>query len=64
MDDTVVIDATHFEARDQAPTKEEKPMAEPKKSGRKSKEEREQWMQDINTKQYTQRYIEWGISRL
>src|SRR5690625_1837224 len=30
-DDTVAIDATHFEARDQAPTKEEKPKPEPKK---------------------------------
>ncbi len=32
-DDTVAIDATHFEARDQAPPKEEKPKAEPKKTG-------------------------------
>lgn len=44
MDDTVAIDATHFEARDQAPSKEEKQKAEPKKRGRKSKEEREQWL--------------------
>ena len=29
-DDTVAIDATHFEARDQAPQKEEKPKPEPK----------------------------------
>jgi transposase len=43
-DDTVAIDATHFEARDQAPPKEEKPKAEPKKRGRKSKEEREKWL--------------------
>jgi len=43
-DDTVAIDATHFEARDQAPSKEEKPKAEPKKRGRKSKEEREKWL--------------------
>jgi transposase len=43
-DDTVATDATHFEARDQAPPKEEKPKAEPKKRGRKSKEEREQWL--------------------
>jgi transposase len=43
-DDTVAIDATHFEARDQAPPKEDKPKAEPKKRGRKSKEEREQWL--------------------
>lgn len=42
-DDTVAIDATHFEARDQAPPKEEKLKPEPKKRGRKSKEEREQW---------------------
>ncbi|MCC3358487.1 transposase [Bacillus sp. REN16] len=43
-DDTVAIDATHFEAKDQAPPKEEKPITEPKKRGRKSKEEREQWL--------------------
>lgn len=30
MDDTAAIDATHFEARDQAPSKEEKPKSEPK----------------------------------
>ncbi|TFJ91563.1 transposase, partial [Lentibacillus salicampi] len=46
MDDTVAIDATHFEARDQAPAKEEKPKPEPKKRGRKSKEEREQWLKE------------------
>ena len=45
-DDTVAIDATHFEARDQAPPKEEKPKPEPKKRGRKSKEEREQWLKE------------------
>lgn len=43
-DDTVAIDATHFEARGQAPTIEEKPKSEPKKRGRKSKDEREQWL--------------------
>jgi transposase len=43
-DDTAAIDATHFEAKDQAPPKEEKPITEPKKRGRKSKEEREQWL--------------------
>ena len=46
MDDTVAIDATHFEARDQAPPKEEKPKPEPQKRGRKSKEEREQWLKE------------------
>lgn len=43
-DDTVAIDATHFEARDKAPAKQEKPKAAPKKRGRKKKEEREQWL--------------------
>ncbi len=43
-DDTVAINATHFEARDQAPPKEEKPTPEPKKRARKTKEEREQWL--------------------
>src|SRR5690625_2233314 len=47
IDDTVAIDATHFEARDQAPTKkEEGPKPEPKKRGRKPKEEREQWLKE------------------
>lgn len=47
IDDTIAIDATHFEARDQAPTKkEEKPKPEPKKRGRKPKEEREQWLKE------------------
>lgn len=40
MDDTIAIDATHFEA------KEEKPKPKPKKRGRKSKEEREQWLKE------------------
>ena len=44
IDDTVAIDATHFEARDQAPPKKEKPKPEPKKRGRKPKAEREQWL--------------------
>src|SRR5690625_2167717 len=33
IDDTVAIDATHFEARDWAPSKEKKPKREPKKRG-------------------------------
>ena len=43
-DETVAIDATHVEARDQAPAKEEKEKPEPKKRGRKSKAEREAWL--------------------
>lgn len=43
-DDTIAIDATHIEARDQAPTKEKKEKPEPKKRGRKSKKEREAWL--------------------
>ena len=45
-DDTVAIDATHIEARDQAPPKEEKPEPEPQKRGRKPKAEREQWLKE------------------
>lgn len=45
-DDTAAIDACHFEARDQAPLKEVKPTAEPKKRGRKSKAERAQWLKE------------------
>ncbi len=44
-DDTVAIDATHIEARDQAPAKQEKGKAEPKKRGRKPKFEREAWLE-------------------
>lgn len=43
-DDTVATDACHFESRDQAPPKEEKPETEPKKRGRKTKAAREQWL--------------------
>ncbi|MBZ9537268.1 transposase, partial [Cytobacillus oceanisediminis] len=43
-DDTVAIDATHFLAKDGAPPKEEQPKSEPKKRGRKSKEEYEKWL--------------------
>src|SRR5699024_7124002 len=41
-----IIDATHFEARDQAPPKKEKITPEPKKRGSKSKDEREQWLKE------------------
>jgi len=46
VDDTVAIDATHFDARDQAPAKEEKTKSKPKKRGRKPKHEREQWLKE------------------
>jgi transposase len=51
IDDTVAIDATHFEARDQAPPKEEKPKAKPKRRGRKPKAEREQWLVEQEEKE-------------
>ena len=45
---------THtFEARDQAPPKEEKPKTEPKKCGRKLKAEREQWLVEQAEKEAT-----------
>ncbi len=44
-DDTVAIDGTHIEARDQAPAKQEQQEnTEPKKRGRKSKEDRDAWL--------------------
>ena len=46
VDDTVAIDSTYFNARDQAPPKEDKPKPVPKKRGRKSKEEQEQWLRE------------------
>lgn len=45
-DDTIAIDATHFEARDQAPPKQHKEKPAPKKRGRKTRAEREQWLQE------------------
>lgn len=45
-DETAATDACHFEARDQAPPKEEKPKPKPKKRGRKSKSEKEQWLKE------------------
>ena len=46
IDETVAIDATHFESRDQAPPKKEKPKSKPKKRGRKPKAERNQWLKE------------------
>jgi transposase len=43
-DEACALDSTHFKARDQAPSKEEKPDKTPKKRGRKSKAEREEWL--------------------
>ena len=44
-DDTIAIDATHIEARDQAPATQEKGKKQPKKRGRKSKADREAWLE-------------------
>lgn len=44
QDDTIAIDATHIEARDQAPPKQHEPKPEPKKRGRKPRHEREAWL--------------------
>lgn len=40
-DDTVSLDATHFESRDRSTPQEKKPKPQPKKRGRKSKAEQE-----------------------
>jgi transposase len=45
-DEVVAIDATHIETRDRAPAKQEKPEAPPKKRGRKTKAEQEQWRRE------------------
>lgn len=45
IDETIAIDATHFESRDQAPAKADKETPAPKKRGRKTKEERDSWLQ-------------------
>lgn len=44
FDETAAVDATHIEARDQAPYKSDKITTEPQKRGRKKKEERDQWL--------------------
>src|SRR5699024_5030233 len=44
IDDTVAIDETHFEDRDQEPSKQEKPKPKPKKRRSKSKKERDKWL--------------------
>ncbi|GEN57442.1 hypothetical protein GCM10012290_10100 [Halolactibacillus alkaliphilus] len=46
VDHTVAIDSTHFNARDQAPPKEDKTKPAPKNQGRKSKEEQEKWLRE------------------
>ncbi|WHY48249.1 transposase [Lysinibacillus pakistanensis] len=43
-DEHLAIDATHFESRDAVKPTEKKEPAPPKKRGRKSKEEREDWL--------------------
>ncbi|OEH92469.1 IS5/IS1182 family transposase, partial [Bacillus solimangrovi] len=45
-DDMAAVDVTHFEARDRAKASEKKEPIEPKKRGRKSKKEREQWLKE------------------
>lgn len=53
-DVNIAIDSGHFEAKDQAPSKkdvESKPKAAPKKRGRKSKTEHEQWLKDKEAKE-------------
>ncbi|MBK3496465.1 transposase [Viridibacillus sp. YIM B01967] len=45
-DKNIAIDATHFEARDAQKPSPKKEKLAPKKRGRKSKEEQEQWLQE------------------
>lgn len=45
-EENIAIDATHFEARDRATGSKKKEKQAPKKRGRKTKEEREQWLKD------------------
>lgn len=46
IDDTIAIDATHFEARDKVPSKTTQEKPKTKKRGRKSKADREQWLKE------------------
>ena len=45
-EENIAVDATHFEARDRAKASEKKEKPAPKKRGRKTKAEREQWLKD------------------
>ena len=60
IDDTVAIDATHFESRDKAPTKKkEQTPKEPKKRGRKTKAERDQWLEiEANKSIYEKKIVD------
>jgi len=60
-DDTIAIDATHIQARDQAPTKQEKEPV-PKKRGRKSKQEREAWLDQRQAEETTKTIYEKEIA--
>ncbi len=56
-DDTAALDTTYFEAMDQAPPREEKPGTEPKKRGRKSKQEQEQWLAEKAEREATFQFM-------
>jgi transposase len=49
--ENVVIDATHIEARDQAPSRKKKEKQPPKKRGPKPKSERAQWEKEKQEKE-------------
>ncbi len=62
-DDTVAIDATHIEAREQAPAKQEQPeKPEPRKRGRKSKADREAWLKQTQEEEEQKPIYEKGIA--
>lgn len=51
MEDTIAIDATHFETHDKVPSKSKQKNLYYKKRRRKSKAEREQWLKVKNRKE-------------
>jgi transposase len=61
-DDAVAIDATHFEARDQAKSEEKKPKPEPKKRGRKTKAEKEAYDKQKQEQEAQQTLFEKSIA--
>jgi transposase len=50
-DEAVAIDATHFESRDRSTPQEKKPPREPKKRGRKSKDEQEAFQLEVQERE-------------
>lgn len=61
-DETIAIDATHIEARDQAPPKDDQPKPEPKKRGRKPEAEHEAWLKQKQLEEEQKKFMKMTLS--